>query len=109
MKDTESVSGILDCYSVLEYFVDHSKEFHVDTNRILLLGVSAGGLMTATTAALAVHGYGTEIPKLNTKLAGQVLIIPVLEYPGGKFAFWRHKIDLEIYLIVLIRSIWYAG
>mmetsp|Transcript_22097 Transcript_22097/g.26970 ORF Transcript_22097/g.26970 Transcript_22097/m.26970 type:complete len:130 (+) Transcript_22097:60-449(+) len=80
--------GVLDCYTVLRYLVDHSSDFNIDPNRVIVSGASAGGLMASVSAALSVHGYGDEAPKLKYPLAGQILIFPVLEYPGARHQSW---------------------
>ncbi len=61
-----------DCYAATEYIFSHAEEFHVDPNRLLVAGDSAGGNLAA---AVAIKARNTKGPMIHA----QVLIYPVLD------------------------------
>lgn len=54
---------------VVKFLIDHDKEMHIDANKIMIGGFSAGG-QVAATATLKLKDEGI-------KLAGQILMYPV--------------------------------
>lgn len=54
-------AGIEDCYSVLEWFFSHAEELGVDSKRIALHGVSAGGGLTLGLALMARDRKGPQV------------------------------------------------
>lgn len=78
-------AGPLDCFAVLRYVVDHADSFGIDKRRIAVAGLSAGGLMATTVAALATHGL-PDRPPLEHPLAAQIALQPMLRYPAGGYA-----------------------
>jgi acetyl esterase/lipase len=65
-----------DCYAALEFLHAHAAELGVDTNRVALVGASAGGGLAAATALLARDRGGPplcfqmlHIPELDDRLA----------------------------------------
>jgi acetyl esterase len=65
-----------DCYTGLAWLFAHAEELGIDTNRVILLGASAGGGLAAALALL-VRDRG-EYP-----LAAQFLIYPMLDCRTG--------------------------
>jgi acetyl esterase/lipase len=61
-----------DCYSGLVWTADHTTELGIDPERIVIIGVSAGGGLAAGTALLARDRRGPA-------LAGQLLMYPMLD------------------------------
>lgn len=61
-----------DCYAGLVWFSEHAAEFGFDPNRILIMGGSAGGGLTAGTVLLARDRKGPAI-------AAQALMCPMLD------------------------------
>ncbi|CAF1358862.1 unnamed protein product, partial [Didymodactylos carnosus] len=65
-------SGLDDCHKVTKYVFNHAKKYHIDENRIVLAGDSAGGNFAAVlTQRFIDDGYS---PK------SQVLIYPVIQF-----------------------------
>jgi triacylglycerol lipase len=65
-----------DNYGALLWLVDHAPELGVDPARIVVMGASAGGGLAASLALMARDRGGP-------KLAGQVLIYPMLDWRTG--------------------------
>ncbi len=65
-----------DDYAALLWLVDHAEELGVDPARIVVMGESAGGGLAAALALMARDRGGP-------KLAGQVLIYPMLDWRTG--------------------------
>jgi acetyl esterase/lipase len=61
-----------DCYAGLVWTADHAAELGIDLDRLIIAGASAGGGLAAGVALLARDRKGP-------KLAGQVLICPMLD------------------------------
>lgn len=61
-----------DCYAGLEWTASHANELGFDTERLMIVGASAGGGLAAGTALLARDRNGP-------KLIGQVLVYPMLD------------------------------
>lgn len=61
-----------DCYAGLVWAAEHADELGIDPERIVVMGGSAGGLLSAGVALLARDRQGPE-------LAGQLLICPMLD------------------------------
>lgn len=61
-----------DCYAALLWTAEHADELSIDPGRIVVMGGSAGGLLSAGVALLARDRQGP-------KLAGQLLICPMLD------------------------------
>ena len=76
---------IEDAYAGLLYVYKHADELHVDKDRIIIEGESAGG---GLTARLALYNRDKgEVP-----LKGQVLIYPMLDYrTGGKEDIYNNE------------------
>lgn len=63
--------GFNDCCDVLAWVIDNAAALHVDASRVVAMGDSAGGGMTATVAQWAKDN--------NKPLAGQLMIYPVID------------------------------
>ncbi|HWD02060.1 MAG TPA: alpha/beta hydrolase [Amycolatopsis sp.] len=61
-----------DCYTGLEWTVDHGADWGFDTSRVVVGGASAGGGLAAATALLSRDRGGPA-------LAGQLLVYPMLD------------------------------
>jgi acetyl esterase/lipase len=68
-------AGVHDCYAALRYLHEHATELGVDTDRVALVGASAGGGLAAATALLvrdlggpAVCFQMLHIPELDDRL-----------------------------------------
>lgn len=71
-KQTPFPSPMLDCYNAAMYISDHAKELGVDINRLLLIGDSAGGCLTAgVTQYIRDHG--------GPAAKGVILLFPVTD------------------------------
>ncbi|WP_423069268.1 alpha/beta hydrolase [Devosia sp. CN2-171] len=70
------VSGttlVEDCYRGLEWVAGHAEELGIDSSRIVVAGISAGGGLAAGTVLLARDRSGPAV-------AAQVLICPMLDH-----------------------------
>ncbi|MBS1674400.1 MAG: alpha/beta hydrolase [Actinobacteria bacterium] len=65
-------AGVEDCYAGLVWFAEHAEELGVDPERLLVLGSSAGGGLSAAMALLARERGGP-------RLAGQLLDAPMID------------------------------
>jgi acetyl esterase len=73
-----------DCYSGFLWLVEHAGALGVDPNRITVMGESAGGGLAAALTQM-VRDRGGQ------RLAGQVLIYPMLDHrTGGADCQWRN-------------------
>jgi triacylglycerol lipase len=73
-----------DNYAALLWLVEHADELGVDPQRIVVMGESAGGGLAASLALMARDRGGP-------KLAGQVLIYPMLDWrTGGPECRWNN-------------------
>jgi acetyl esterase/lipase len=85
-------ASINDCYTGLQWMVDHSDELGLDKNRISVGGESAGGGLAAALAQMAVD-------RKEIDLKFQLLVYPMLDdhsaiqeiYSGKKYFGWNQK------------------
>jgi acetyl esterase len=70
------------CYASMVYAVEHAKELNVDPSRLLLVGDSVGGNITAAVTLMAKARRGP-------KIAYQVLFYPVTDYAVNNNDSWR--------------------
>ncbi|MEV8631681.1 alpha/beta hydrolase [Streptosporangium sp. NPDC051023] len=61
-----------DCYAGLVWMAEHAQELGLDPERIIVMGGSAGGCLSAAMALMARDRKGP-------KLAGQLLLVPMLD------------------------------
>lgn len=79
--------GVLDAKQAIAFFKQHSKEFHIDPNKIILAGNSAGGLI----AMQAAYSTNAELAKFagiageNSKDNELLKIQGVINFWGGIF------------------------
>jgi acetyl esterase len=71
-------AGLDDCEAVTRWAIAHADEFGASPDRVVVAGESAGGNLSATVA-LRLRGDGA------ARLAGQVLIYPVVAGWGERF------------------------
>ena len=84
-------AAVEDCYAALEWLSSHAREMHIDPERIIVYGDSAGGGIAAGTVLMA-RDRG-----LSPPVAKQVLVYPMLDdrthYPddwaGKSFLVWK--------------------
>lgn len=69
-------AAVEDCYTALTWLVGRSEEIGIDTNRVIVLGESAGGGLAAALALLCRDRGGPA-------LSAQFLIYPMLDYRVG--------------------------
>ena len=73
-----------DCYAGLRWMAEHADELGIDPDRILVIGASAGGGLSAGTALLARdRGFPT--------LAGQALICPMIDDRNSTVSSVQHQ------------------
>ncbi|HEX9807722.1 MAG TPA: alpha/beta hydrolase [Alteraurantiacibacter sp.] len=74
-----------DCYAGLVWLAEHADELNVDPDRIVCMGESAGGCLAASLAQMTRDRGGP-------RLAGQVLIYPMLDWrTGGPDDLWANR------------------
>jgi acetyl esterase/lipase len=92
-------AGLHDCYAALEWFHDHASTHGVDTDRIAVVGSSAGGGLAAGLALLARDRNGPPlcfqflgIPELDDRLQTpsmqQFVDTPMWSRPAAEMS-WR--------------------
>ena len=87
-----------DCYEMLSYVFEHAKELHVDPDRVLLYGDSAGGCIAA---CVALRNRDSD----HYPLRGQMLLYPVCDdcsanYPSVDqfpYAVWSKKANASMW------------
>lgn len=72
-----------DCYAGLSWFADHAAEFGIDPARIVVMGDSAGGGLSAAVALMARDRGGPH-------LAGQLLGAPMLDDRNETVSSWQY-------------------
>ncbi|MFV0434052.1 MAG: alpha/beta hydrolase [Leucobacter sp.] len=72
-----------DCYAALVWVADHAAELAIDPDRIVVMGGSAGGLLSAGVALLARDRGGP-------RLAGQMLICPMLDDTNSRPSSYQY-------------------
>lgn len=75
--------GLNDCYSALEWTIDHAEQLKIDVNNIIVGGDSAGGFMAAAVPQMAVDRLNRES---DFRLKGQMLIYPVTDSTCSTFS-----------------------
>jgi triacylglycerol lipase len=74
-----------DNYAGLLWLAEHAEELGVDPSRIVVMGESAGGGLAASLALMARDRGGP-------RLAGQVLVYPMLDWrTGGPDDCWKNR------------------
>lgn len=84
-------AAVNDCFAALQWLSTHAAELHVDPERIIVMGDSAGGGLAAGTVLMA-RDQG-----LSPPVAKQILIYPMLDdrthypddWPVCKFLAWK--------------------
>jgi acetyl esterase len=78
-----------DCYAGLAWLVENAEQLGVDPNRIVVMGESAGGGLSAALALMVRD-------RAEYSLAGQILIYPMLDHrTGGPECQYRNPITGE--------------
>ncbi|MBZ0295647.1 MAG: alpha/beta hydrolase [Anaerolineae bacterium] len=99
-------AALEDCYAVLQWIAgDGAHELHLDTTRIVIGGVSAGGNLAAATALLARDRGGPG-------LCYQFLLVPVLDdrhitpssHEVSDFRVWNRGVSLKAWAAYLANS-----
>ncbi len=91
-----------DCYAMLQYVYDNAATLHVDRNRIMIYGDSAGGALAAAVTHMAKDRNGP-------KIEGLMLVYPVMDdnsdqyesvrqYPNAAWTAYSNKKMWEVYL-----------
>lgn len=98
-------SALDDCYAALKWLASAGAELHLDTNRIAVGGVSAGGNLAAAVALLARDRGGPS-------LCYQLLLVPVLDdrhttpssYEVSDERIWNRGVSLKAWAAYLAKS-----
>jgi acetyl esterase/lipase len=98
-------AALEDCYAALKWLVSASVELHVDTRRIAVGGVSAGGNLAAATALMARDCGGPA-------LCYQFLLVPALDdrhlTPSSRevtdLRVWNRSVSLKAWAAYLAGS-----
>jgi acetyl esterase/lipase len=98
-------AALEDCYAALKWLVSACAELHIDTERIAIGGVSAGGNLAATTALLARDRGGPA-------LCFQFLLCPVLDdrhttpssHDVTDMRVWNRRVSLKAWAAYLASS-----
>lgn len=79
---TSPQEAISDAKSAMRWLKSNAPEIHIDKNRILAAGGSAGGHLAASTATLEAFDDPSDDLTINPKPAGLILFNPVLNTTG---------------------------
>lgn len=79
VKEFSYPTPIDEVFAAMIYIRDHSEEYHIDENRIALLGFSAGGHLAASCAMLWNDSYFANL--FNTTNEKQKVNALILSYP----------------------------
>ena len=94
---------VQDCYKALVWMTKNATELGVDTNRLAIVGGSAGGGLAIGTALMA---RDQEFPKLSFQMANYPMIDDRNETPSSKeitdVGIWDRKANIEAWD-------WYLG
>jgi acetyl esterase/lipase len=81
---TTPFESLMDAKSAMRFIKSNAKRFHLDTNKIVASGGSAGGHLAAATALIAGYNDPKDNLKISTKPNALVLFNPVIDNgPGG--------------------------
>ncbi|CAP34333.2 Protein CBG16012 [Caenorhabditis briggsae] len=83
--ETVFPGGILDCEAAIEHFIQYGPaQFGIDTSKMVIMGDSAGGNLATVIAQRRAARNA------SPKLAGQVLIYPLLQMADMQTASYRY-------------------
>lgn len=81
---TTPFESLMDAKSALRFIKSNAKKFHIDTNKIVASGGSAGGHLAAATALITGYNDPKDNLKISAKPNALVLFNPVIDNgPGG--------------------------
>lgn len=88
-NDTSPFEAVKDAKSAMRYIKIHAKTLHIDTNKIVAAGGSAGGHLAAATTLLPGLDEEGEDLSVSTKANALVLFNPVIDNGPGGYGYER--------------------
>lgn len=78
---------INDCHAAYQWMLDHADELHIDTNKVVIHGYSAGGTLAA--------GLGFRLKRYGIRPAGVMALMAPLDdvcnTDSGKYSYWSDE------------------
>ena len=86
---TTPFESLMDAKSAMRFIKSNAKRFHLDTNKIVASGGSAGGHLAAATALIEGYNDPKDKLKISTKPNALVLFNPVIDNGPGGYGYER--------------------
>lgn len=88
-QGTTPIESLKDAKSAIRFIREHASVFHVDPQKIVAAGGSAGGHLAAATALVAAHNEGSDHLSYSCVPNALVLFNPVIDNGPGGYGFDR--------------------
>ncbi len=87
--ETTPFESLKDAKSAIRFIRENASEFHIDPNKIIASGGSAGGHLAAATAL--IEGFNEDTDHLNTSCRPNALVLfnPVIDNGPGGYGYER--------------------
>ncbi|SFZ93593.1 Acetyl esterase/lipase [Flaviramulus basaltis] len=92
-QHTTPFESVKDAKSSMRYIREHAKEFHIDPDKIIASGGSAGGHLAAATALIDEYNENTDNLSISCMPNALVLFNPVIDISPGSYGFSRIGAD----------------
>jgi len=86
---TSPFESVKDAKSAIRYLKGHADKFHIDPNKIIAAGGSAGAHLAAATALIEGYNESTDDLKISSVPGALILFNPVIDNGTGGYGFER--------------------
>ena len=87
IQQTSPFESLKDAKSAIRYIREHANEFHIDAQKIVASGGSAGGQLAAATALINGFNEDSDDLSLSCKPNALILFNPVIDNGPGGFGY----------------------
>jgi acetyl esterase/lipase len=94
--DTTPIEALKDTKSAIRWIREHAEEFHVDPDKIIGSGYSAGGHLVMCTAMVEGYDESSDDLSINPSVTAMMLwVTPAIVYPGWFTGLLRGRAELS--------------